>query len=414
MPEQYDLIVIGAGVIGAMVARFLSRYNIRILIIEQEADVCTCTSSANSGIIHAGYDPVPGTLKAEMNVKGNAMWSQLAAELGFPFKQHGTHVVAIGEAKLATLDELLVRGKANGILGLRIISGEEMRRREPSINPQVSGALFAETGGICDPWATSVAAIENALANGVMLKLSTSFKDFVLSGNRIIGIETNRGTFSCRWAVNAAGLFSDEVMHKLGVRPEFRITPRRGEYYVLDRSRFIMNNTLWPVPSETSKGIGVTTTVHGNVLVGANAQIGKSKTDRTVTSDGLREVWQRSSELVPGLDSQHTIAAFAGLRATGNASCKNSAVKYYNDFVIEIPENVGGFINLAGIDSPGLTAAPAIALRVIEMLDDAGEELHERPGWNPVNNQPQFDSDFQPQWTAAWNQPHMILPWKFK
>jgi glycerol-3-phosphate dehydrogenase len=384
MLGQWDLIIIGAGIVGSMVARFLSRYNLRIMLIEKAADVCMGTSSANSRIIHAGYDPLPGTLKAEMNVKGNPMWGQLAEELGVPFKQHGTHVVAIGEAELPKLDALLARGKANGVPGLEIILGEVMRHRVPMINPEVSGALRAATGGMCDPWAATTAAAENAVMNGVTLKLGTAFKNFVVQGSRVVGIETTRGIFGCRWAINAAGLYADEVMHELDVRPQFKITPRRGEYYVLGGSSFAMQNTLWPVPTEISKGIGVTATIHGNTFVGANAQVIEDKEDRAVTVMGLNEVRKGSSKLVPSFVLEHPIATFAGLRASGNAPCKNSAVSYTGDFIVELPEEPRGFINIAGIESPGLTAAPAIAVRVIELLKDADEELRERSDWNPV------------------------------
>ena len=382
--DQFDVIIIGAGVVGSLVARFLSRYRLRILLIEKESDVGAGTTAANSAIVHAGYDPVPGSLKAVLNVAASRMWDGLAAELNFSFDRRGDYVVAIGEHEIPHLHGLLERGTRSGVPGMTIISGAEMRRREPRINPAVSAALFAATGGICDPFGVTVAAAENAVTNGVVLMLDTAFEDFVIENGRIVAVETSRGTFGCRWAVNAAGLFSDEVMHRAGVRPEFTITPRRGEYFVLDKAEVAVDTVLFPVPTSVSKGIVVAATTHGNVVIGPTAHELDDKGDTSVTRTGLDEVWRGTAKLVPGLDRRHVIAVFAGLRAAGNARCETPGVDYDHDFVVEIPDTVEGFVNLGGIESPGLTSAPAIAERVVEMLVDAGEQLVERRDWNPI------------------------------
>ncbi len=381
--ERYDVIIIGAGVVGSLVARTLARYELDILLIDKASDVGTATSAANTAIVHAGYDPVPGSLKAAMNVAGNPLWDELAAELEFPFDRRGDYVVAIGEEELPKLERLVERGRKNGVHGMRLIGGEEMRRREPRINPRVSGALHATTGGICDPFAVTVAAAENAVMNGVTLLLETAFEDFVIRDGRIVAVTTDRGTFGCRWAVNAAGLFSDLVMHRAGVRPAFTITPRRGEYFVLDQAEVTINNVLFPVPTEASKGILVTATTHGNAVVGPNSHEIDDKENTAVTREGLEEVWSGADKLIPALDPRASIANFAGLRATGNAPCETPGVDYGHDFVIEIPEAVEGLVNLGGIESPGLTSAPAIAQRVAALLKDAGEPLRERRDWNP-------------------------------
>jgi glycerol-3-phosphate dehydrogenase len=382
--KKYDVIIIGAGVVGCMVSRFLSRYKLDILHIEKEADVCMGSTAANTAIIHAGYDPVPGSLKAVMNVDGNRMWDTLAGELNIPFERRGDYVVAVGEEELPLLDELWDRGVKNGVPGMIMLPGDEVRRREPNINPEVSGALWASTGGIADPFAATVAAAENAVMNGVTLMLETKFEDCIMEGNRVVGIRTNRGDFASRWVVNAAGLYSDVVMHKAGVRPEFKITPRKGEYYVFDRAEITINNVLFPVPTPISKGILVTTTIHGNTIIGPNAQNIEDKEDRSVTQDGLEEVWQGARKLVPKLDLRHAIAVFAGLRAGGNAPCETPGVDYNKDYVIEIPKSVQGFVNLGGIESPGLVSGPAIAQRVVDLLKDAGEKLEEKRDWEPI------------------------------
>ena len=384
MNQFYDFIIIGGGVVGCMLARFLSRYQGSILLIEKEPDIGMGASSANSAIVHAGYDPLPGTLKARLNVRANAMWDNLAGELNIPFERRGDYVVAVGPEECAELDTLLERGRQNGVPGMHFISPEEMRHREPEITPQVSGALWAPTGGICDPFAATVAAAENAVQNGATFLLETAFEDFLIANGRIVGVKTNRGDFGCRWAINAAGLYADEVMHRAGVRPEFCITPRRGEYCVLDRAEITINNVLFPTPSKAGKGILVTTTMHGNTIVGPNANLIQDKGDRSVTGAGLAEIINGGHKLVPSLDMRHVIATFAGVRATGNARCETPGVDYTGDFVIEIPQTTGGFVNLGGIESPGLTAAPAIALYVIELLRDAGEKLVEKPGWQPI------------------------------
>ncbi|MDX9953285.1 MAG: NAD(P)/FAD-dependent oxidoreductase [Anaerolineae bacterium] len=392
MQNPYDIIIIGAGIVGTMIARTLARYNLRILWIEKASDICTGATAANSALIHAGHDAIPGSLKAEMNVKANPMWDQLSAELHFAFGRTGAYVVAVGPDEYSRLEQLLARAQQNGVPA-EIISGEEMRRREPQINPEVSGALYVPSGAIVDPWGATIAAAENAVMNGVELRLNTEFLDFIFAPvagedlkaeKRIIGIETNQGEFYARWVINAAGLFADEVMHKAGVRPDFRITPRRGEYFVMDRNQVEIKNVLFPVPTAISKGILVTTTLHGNTLVGPNAENLDDKTDVDVTPAGMAEIWSGALKLVPGLKQRDVIAVFAGLRPGGNAPCADPHVAYNHDFIIEIPAEPVGFVNLGGMESPALTAAPAIAERVLELLRGAGEALDEKPDWNPI------------------------------
>jgi len=398
--ERYDVIVIGAGVVGSLVARALSRYRLDILLIEKESDVGAGTTAANSAIIHAGYDPVPGSLKAALNIAGNPMWDKLADDLDFSFDRRGDYVVAMGQQEEPHLHSLVERGKRNGVTGMTIISGAEMRRREPHINPAVSAALHAATGGVCDPFGVTVAAAEHAVVNGARLMLETAFEDFVIRDRRIVAVKTNRGTFGCRWAVNAAGLFSDVVMHQAGVRPDFAITPRRGEYFVLDRAEVPIASVLFPVPTPVSKGIVVAGTTHGNVVIGPTAHELDDRGATEVTREGLEEVWRGSAKLVPGLERRHVIAVFAGLRAAGNARCQTPGVDYDHDFVVEIPREVAGFVNLGGIESPGLTSAPAIAQRVVDLMRDGGEVLEEKREWNPGRpGRPRF-RDLSPEQQA--------------
>ncbi len=391
MTKHYDVIIIGGGIVGAMTARFLSKYKLSILLIEKETDICMGTTAGNSALIHAGYDPVPGSLKAQMNVQGNAMYTQLSQELGFAFERRGDYVVAIGAKEIPALEKLMEQGRKNGVPGLEMLSGEETLRREPLLNPQVSAAMWAPTAGTCDTFNAAIAPCENAIQNGVEVMLETEFLDFLMEGKRITGIHTNRGDFQCRWVVNAAGLFADEVMHKAGVRPEFKIQPRRGEYYVLDKADFQLGPCFFPVPSEAGKGILVTGTTHGNVIMGPNANVVDDKNDRSATREGLEEVYNGARKLIPSITLRPVISLFAGLRAYGNAPCETPGVSYDHDFIIEIPKSVQGLVNLGGIESPGLTSAPAIALRVVDLLRDAGEKLEEKADWNPIRKpRPRF------------------------
>ena len=386
MPKKVDIIIIGAGIVGSMVARFLSKYKLKVLLIEKEVDIGMGTSSANSAAIHAGYDALPGTNKALTNVLGSKLWPQVSKELGIPYLQSGDYVVAVNDEEMDTLRGLMARGIENGVEGLEIIDGEEMRRREPLIRPDVVGALWAATGAMGDPFTATVATAENAVMNGVEVLLETAFEEFLMDGNRITGIRTNRGDIECRWVVNAAGLYADEVMHKANVRPEFTIRPRRGEYIIIDKADFQLTREaiLFPTPTGKGKGILVTSTLHGNIIVGPNANFVEEKTNKEMTSEGIQEIWSGGQKLIPSLNRKQIIAQFAGLRATGNAPTPNPDINYNQDFIIEIPENVKGLVNLGGIESPGFSAAPAIALKVIELLEKAGEKLEEKPDWNPI------------------------------
>jgi glycerol-3-phosphate dehydrogenase len=382
--KGYDYIIIGAGVVGSMVARWLSRYQADILLIDKDVDIGMGATAANSAIIHPGYDPEPGSLKAITNVRANPMWDQLSAELNFAFERPGDFVVGIGEHELPAVEKLYQQGVKNGVPGMKLISGAEMRELEPLINPEVSGALWASTGGMCDPFQVTVAAAENAVMNGTEVLLEAEFLDFLMEGSRIIGVRTSRGDYFARWVINAAGIYSDVVMHKAGVRPEFEITPRKGEYFVFDSAEIQTRHIYFPVPTEKGKGILVTNTVHGNTIVGPNANIIDDKEDTSSTKDGLEEIADGARKLIPSINLRSVIATFAGLRAMGNARSMDPSLDNGRDFVIEIPQQVQGLVNLSGIESPGLTSSPAIAEMVVDLLKDAGETLIEKKDWNPI------------------------------
>ncbi len=373
--EQYDIIIIGAGIIGSMVARYLSGYELDILMIEKEIDVGMCPSSANSAIIHAGYDPEPGSLKAKLNVEGNRLWENLAGELDIPFKRTGSYVVSFGQEEFKKLQNLYEKGVNNGVPMMKILKRNEFLNKEPIINPGVSGALWTPTAGVIDPFGAVLAAAENAVMNDVKINFNTKFEDFIFDGSRITGIRTNLTDYASKWVINCAGLYSDDVMHKANLRPEFKITPRKGEYLIFDASKFSLNNILFPVPTEKGKGILVSTTVHGNVMIGPNAMEIDNKSDPSTTTEGLNEIIEGARKLVPSLNIRDVIAMYSGIRARGNAD---------RDFVIEIPKNIEGFINLGGIESPGFASAPAIAVMVINLLAESGFSMKPKSKWNPL------------------------------
>ncbi|WP_455382066.1 FAD-dependent oxidoreductase [Salinispira pacifica] len=386
--NSYDVAVLGAGIVGCMTARFLSAYDLSVVLIDRANDVGTGATCANSAILHSGHDPEPGTVKAFMNRRGNELWHRIGDELDVPRNWCGALIVAVGSGELAGLEPLLERGRANGIEGLRIIGREELLEREPGVNPDATGALFTPTAGVIDPFRAAIAAAENAVENGVTLMLDTEVTGVELQStehretgtapsgrSRLTTVHTTSGDVRARWFVNSLGVHADEFMHMAGDRPKFTIRPRRGEYFIFDAAKMKTNSVLFPMPSEKGKGILVTTTTHGNTLVGPNAQFIDDKEDTASTAAGMAEILSSAQRLVPGLDSRDIIGSFAGIRATGNYGRK--------DFLIEASAIVDGLINLGGIESPGFVASPAIAERVVEILREQGLSLVEKPDWKP-------------------------------
>ncbi len=380
--RMYDVIIIGAGVVGSLIARALSRYHLRILLLDKAWDVGEGTTKANTAIVHAGYDAKPGTLKARLNVAGNALYDQVCGELDVDFQRCGTHVVAVSDADLQTLEDLRARGCENGVPGLEIIPAEEMRRLEPGLTGDTTGALYAPSGGLVDPFGLCIGAAENAVTNGVTLRLGTAVTGLLRErdgsgAEAIVGVTTAEGELRARWTIIAAGLWADELMAQAGLNG-LRITPRRGEYLVLDKAvAEQVRGVLFPCPTPISKGILVTRTIHGNVLLGPNVQEIADKEDLRTTAEGLEEVISGALRLMPGLNIRQVIRTFTGLRATASGGSSN------DDFLIDIPPEPRGLVVLAGIESPGLTAAPAIAEYVAALLREAGLELVERREYVP-------------------------------
>ena len=359
---MYDVIIIGAGVSGAATARELSRYKVNACVIEKEEDVCCGTSKANSAIVHAGYDAATGSLMAKLNVRGNQMMEQLAKDLDFPFKKNGSLVVCLHEEDMPNLQALYDRGVANGVKDLRILNQEELRAMEPNISDDAYAALYAPTAGIVCPFNLNIAMAENACVNGVEFKFDTE----VTGLHPIEGgwaIETNQGSFETKYVVNAAGVYAD-TLHNMVSAKKIHITPRRGDYCLLDKTAGnLVSKTIFALPGKFGKGILVAPTVHGNLILGPTAIDIEDKEGTNTTREGLDQVIAKCGMNVKNIPMRSVITSFAGLRAHEDG----------HEFLIGELEDAKGFIDCAGIESPGLTSSPAIGEMVAEILR---EKLH--------------------------------------
>ena len=359
---MYDVIIIGAGVSGAATARELSRYNVKTCVIEKEEDVCCGTSKANSAIVHAGYDAAEGSLMAKLNVRGNQMMEQLSKDLDFPFKKNGSLVVCLHEEDMPKLQALYDRGIANGVKELKILNREELKEMEPNISDEACAALYAPTAGIICPFNMNIAMAENAYANGVEFKFDTEVTDLkpIDEGWEV---HTNNGVFQTRYVVNAAGVYADKF-HNMVSEKKIHITPRRGDYCLLDKSAGNhVSKIIFALPGKYGKGILVAPTVHGNLLLGPTAIDIEEKEGTNTTREGLDQVLTKAGQNVKNIPMRQVITSFAGLRAHEDG----------HEFIIEELEDAKGFIDCAGIESPGLTSSPAIGEMVAGILK---EKLH--------------------------------------
>ena len=356
---MYDVIIIGSGVAGAASARELSRYKVNACVLEKEDDVCCGTSKANSAIVHAGYDAANGSLMAKLNVRGNEMMEELSKELDFPFKRNGSLVLCRAEEDMPNLQALYERGIKNGVKELRIISKEEVKAMEPNITDDVVAALYAPTGGIVCPFNLNIALAENANVNGVDFKFNTEVQNIKKVDDHF-EIETNNGLYEAKYVVNAAGVYADKF-HNMVSEKKIHITPRRGDYCLLDKTAGgHVSKTIFALPGKMGKGILVTPTVHGNLLLGPTGIDIEDKEGVNTTAEGLNEVLTKSALNVKNIPTRQVITSFAGLRAHEDN----------HEFIIEEVADCKGFIDCAGIESPGLTSAPAIGEMVANILKD--------------------------------------------
>ncbi|MBN2504296.1 MAG: NAD(P)/FAD-dependent oxidoreductase [Bacilli bacterium] len=348
---MYDSIIIGAGVIGANIARELARYDLKIAVLEKMSDVCEATSKGNSGIVHSGYDAKPGTLKAKYNLTGNQMMPELCRKLNIPFRQNGSLTIVFNQEKMAELEKLIERGIENGVSGLMILDRETTMKLEPNLNDAVVGSLYAPTAGIVDPFQLTIGPAEIAVQNGVKFFLSTEVTGLYKTKQGFL-VKTNNGNFEALTVINAAGVFADDINNWISERKRL-IRPRKGEYCLFDKEvGNLVEHTIFQLPSGVSKGVLVTPTAEGNLLIGPNSLPDNDKFDILTSAEGIQYVLDTAKKSVRNLPTNQIITGFAGLRASEKDG----------DFVLGEPEDVPGFFNALGIESPGLTAAPAIAV----------------------------------------------------
>jgi glycerol-3-phosphate dehydrogenase len=375
---DFDAVIIGCGVSGANIARRLSAYNIKTAILEKAADVSFGTSKANSGIIHGGFHHNKKHLKAQLEIQGNLMFDQLRRELNFPFRRCGIIVAALHEEEMKIIEHLYLQGVENEVIGIEICSRSRLLDLEPKLSADTVGGLYAPGGGIIEPYRFVFALVESARKNGVELFTNFKVSEADRSGDFwSIHAEDGR-VVKARYAINAAGLFADEVSKAFNAE-EFTITARKGEYFLLDRlTKACPSRVVFPVPTTVSKGMLVIPTVEGTALVGPTADAVEDKNDFSTTSKHLEQIIVSGKTMIPSLSQNDIITNFAGLRP-----CLGE------DFYIEASKKVPAFVQVAGIQSPGLTASPAIAEYVKNILAGMGLQLTEKPDWNPyVENHP--------------------------
>ena len=372
----YDVAIVGAGVVGGLIARELSRFKISVALLEKCNDVAMGTTKANSAIVHGGFDAQNGTLKAELNVKGTAMMPELCKKLSVPFKNNGSLVVAFSDGEMEHVKALYERGVKNGVPGLSVIDRDELRRIEPNISDKAVGALLCESAGIVCPYELTIAAVENAVTNGVEFIRNCCVKGINRVADEYV-LDTSAGEICAKFIINAAGNFSDELA-KMAGDDSIKIIPRKGEYYLLDKSvGNLAVHTIFQCPNEMGKGILVTPTVDGNLLIGPTAINIDKKDDTETTPEGLAEIVEKALKSVPSVSVRNAITSFAAVRSHPET----------DDFIIGWSEKNDRFLNVAGIESPGLSSAPAIAIRVREILGEK-LELSEKESYTDTREEP--------------------------
>mgnify|MGYP001068581573 FL=1 len=367
---KYDVVVIGGGVIGCAVARELSRYQVKACVVEREEDVCSGTSKANSAIVHGGFDAEPGSLKAKFNILGSQMMEELSKELDFDYKRNGSLVLCFAEEDKPALEALYEKGVKNGVKGMSIISGDEVRKREPNIEDTVVAALDVPSGGIVCPFGLTIALAENACDNGVEFQFLTEVETIEKEAEGYV-LKTSKGEIHTACVVNAAGVYSDQI-HNFVSEKKLHITARKGDYCLLDKEAgSLVSHTIFQLPTKMGKGVLVSPTVHGNLLTGPTATDIENKEQTATVAEELDSLMSRASLSVKGIPFRQVITSFAGLRAHEDG----------DDFVIGEISDAPGFFDAAGIESPGLSSAPAIGQWMAEKV---AEKLNakKKEDWN--------------------------------
>ncbi len=362
MERKRDVVVIGGGITGTAILAALARLELSCVLVEKEPDIAAGTTKANSAILHAGFDAPTGSMKAKMNVEGNRLYHELQKDLDLDIRWTGSFVCAATEEEEKQIEQLLERGKANGVPGMEIWDGDKVREKEPNLSSSIRAALWAPTAGICWPFGMAVAFAENAVENGAEILRECEVTGVRVESGKGFVVETTQGEIHARYVVNAAGVFADKVAAMAG-DTSFSIHPRKGEYILFDKTAQdkLVKGIVFPAPTKTTKGILVCATTHGNTFIGPNAQDQDSREDTAVTTPGMDEIIAGAKKLVPELPMGAAITQFAGIRAVSDT----------NDFIVGESKSVKGLYHAAGIQSPGLTSAPAIARLLAEEIAKA-------------------------------------------
>ena len=376
---KYDVAIIGAGVVGSLIARELSKYDMNIVLLEKCDDMAMGTTKANSAIVHAGFDSIPGTLKAKFNMEGVRLMPALCRDLGVPYKNTGSLVIAFIDSHMVTLTKLLIRGNQNGVPELKIIGQDKLRELEPNVNINAMGALWAPTAAIICPYELTIAAVENAVTNGVTFIRNFEVKRAETEKDGSQTLYSDIEKVQATYVINVAGVFSDRVAALFGDK-DYKIISRKGEYFLFDKKmNGLVSHVVFQCPTKMGKGVLISPTVHGNVIVGPNAIDIDDKEDCSTTARGAIEILDTARHSITKLSTVDLITSFAGIRA------HNETV---HDFIIEFSAANPNVIQLVGIESPGLTAAPAIAEHVKHMLMTLAGKQKKKEGFNPVRPAP--------------------------
>lgn len=364
--KVYDVIIVGAGVVGTSIARELSRYKLGIALLEKEEELAFGVSKSNSGIIHCGTQNPPDSLKGKLCVQGNILTRKISKELGVDFKEVGELIVAFCKEEINILKQIKKEAEALGVPRIEIVGRRWLSKNEPNLSENVIAALYAPTVGIISPYRWTYDLAENAAKNGVEIFHNRKVEN-IIKNDSVFEVSTSDGTFRSKNIVNAAGLFADDIANMAGIN-DFKIRPRKGEEFMLDKKReHIVEHVIFPLPTKTSKGILVIKTSDGNPMLGPTAEDVDDKEDLSTSDEGLNKVLASTQRMIPTVSADDIIAYFAGLRPAAG-----------DDFIIRYEERVGNFVNAAGIQSPGLTAAPAIALMAVDLLKKGGLILRKK------------------------------------
>ncbi len=374
---KYDVAVIGAGVVGSLITRELSKYNIKIALLERANDCAMGATKANSAIVHAGFDAVPGTLKAKLNVRGVELMKKVCSELHVPLKNNEALVVAFSEEEMPHLNELLERGVKNGVPELRIVNREELVKLEPNIGDTAVGALVAPTSSIVCPYELTIAGVENAVTNGAEFVRNCEVKNIKKVDGDFV-LDTTLGDITATYVINAAGVHSGEIAALIG-DDSIEIVVRHGDYYLLDKSQgSLVSRTIFQCPSKMGKGVLVSPTVDGNLIVGPSAEDIDDGDDVSTTPVGLDKIYVNAIKSVPAVSLRNAITSFSGNRAHPTS----------DDFIIGSSKADKNFINAAGIESPGLSSAPAIAEMIDGIINELSGGFEKKEEFNPIRPEP--------------------------